>query len=188
MTDLITVKEYLNNKNLLIINDYIPYTKKMEIVNKILNNVITTENGVFHIDYVLLNRVKIQIYIEQLTNLSLSAVDELEEIDGYDMLVKYDELNNLIYTILKRDMEEFNCIMELKLKELENISVNLQMYLDYKIGNIMNHLNEFMSSILSRIENIDVESIIKNFDHVINFLGNNNIRSFNNLKESEKNK
>jgi len=77
--DKISVAEYLNNKELLVLT-YLPFDTKMEIVSNIINSVTNSVGG---LNTTLMRRVSTEVFIESITNIDLNIVDE-NNLKGFD--------------------------------------------------------------------------------------------------------
>lgn len=143
MNNKISANEYLNNKNLLEIS-YIPYEQKIDICDVIMSQLII-DVGYPIIDSCMLERISTQVFIENVTNLDLSIIDD-NGLNGYDTLCYYDELNALLRTTT--EFEILKHMIELK-------------YNDFKInqgsfkGMIHTLKEKFIKIIISNYENIN---------------------------------
>lgn len=164
MNEKISVKQYLENKELLKLNNYIPYHKKVKIIDSIMKQVCIVINGTYNLDSVLLDRVKMQIFIEQCTNLDLSIM--FENMDGYDLLKK-EKYYDLILFDIQDELTEFERILQLRIDDFIRDKASVKGILNYKIESMYNYINLKIPEVLDRVEKIDIESITKNFSMVL---------------------
>ena len=160
MSNKISVKEYLENNELLEVIDYISYVDKVNIVDSIMKQVCVSINSTYNLDSVLLDRVKTQIFIEKCTNLDLSIIDE--NLDGYDLLKKTGNFDKII-NLINNELLEFERILQLRINDFIRDKASVKGILSYKIEKVIDCINVKTPTILERIENIDVKSMINNF-------------------------
>ena len=167
MNKKISVKEYIDNKDLLTVRTYIPYSEKVKIIDSVMKQVCVSINGTYNLDSVLLDRVKTQIFIEQCTNLDLSIM--YDNLDGYDLLKYYDEFNYIMY-LIDEEFEELERILQLRINDFIRDKASVKGILSYKIEKVIDSINVSIPSIIERIEKIDMESMAKNFSLVLDNL------------------
>lgn len=166
----ISVSEYLNNNELLEIKEYIPYAEKVNIVDSIMRQVCRNMSGLYSIDSVLLDRVKKQIFIEQLTNLDLSILSN--NLDGYDLLMVSNDMEEILLFVID-EYKELDRILELRVKDFLRDKTSISGFLHYKTERVLDYINSNVPVLLDRIDKIDTKSIIdslsKSLDMIINF-------------------
>lgn len=166
----ISVSEYLNNKELLEIKEYIPYAEKVNIVDSIMRQVCRNMSGLYSINSVLLDRVKKQIFIEQLTNLDLSILHD--NLDGYDLLMVNNDIEEILFSVID-EYKELDRILELRVKDFLRDKTSISGFLHYKTERVLDYINSNVPVLLDRIDKIDTKSIIdslsKSLDMIINF-------------------
>lgn len=166
----ISVSEYLDNKELLEIKKYIPYVEKVNIVNSIMKQVCRNTSGLYSVDSVLLDRIKKQIFIEQLTNLDLSILSD--NLDGYDLLMVNNDMNNILLSITA-EYKELDRILELRVNDFLRDKTSISGFLHYKTERVLDYINSNVPVLLEKIDKIDTKSIIdslsKSLDMIINY-------------------
>lgn len=165
----ISVKEYLDNKELLELRGYIPYHQKVNIVDSTLKQVCIAINGTYNLDSVLLDRIKMQIFIEQCTNLDLGIM--FEDLDGYDLLKKEHCFDDILQKI-KDEIKEFENILQLRISDFIRDKASVKGILSYKIESMRDYFNLKIPEVLDRIDKIDVKSITQNLSLVLDKIAN----------------
>ena len=161
MENKISVQDYLANKDLLEFI-YVPHDKKVEICDVILNQVLYRD-GFATVNSVLLERVKIQIVIESISNLDLSVIND-NGLNGYDLLCYNDELESLINN---SEFKKFDKIIELRLKDFYNDSASLRGYIDYLVNKAQRKAEQFKEYLSEFIQNLDSQAIANQVSNVI---------------------
>lgn len=164
MENKISVKEYLDNKALLRVKNYIPYVNKVAIIDAIMKEVSKNINGTYSLDSVLLDRIKMQIFIESYTNLDLSIMDN--ELDGYDLL----KLNKEFYLLLDTfndEYKELEEILKLRVNDYIRDKASVKGTLSYKVDHLLDYIDMKFPSIIDTINGIDVQTIISNIANAL---------------------
>lgn len=172
MENKISIKDYLENKELLEIN-YIPYEERVEICNVILDQCTSVFEDYNTLNSVLLERVKTEIFISYITNLDFSIKDE-NGLDGYDQLCFMDELDDLIYTCGYL-YEQFEDILALMINDYYHNIASTRGYLNTLKTSILNWFailkrdaNEYINSIdLKAIADKIIDTINKNKNKIL---------------------
>ena len=171
MSEKISVNEYFNNNELLKIKKYIPYVEKVNVVDSIMKQVCRNMNGLYSIDSVLLDRVKTQIFIEQLTNLDLSI--STDDLDGYDILMSNGNINNILM-VIEKEYKEFDRILKLRIDDFLRDKTSIKGFLHYKTERVLDYINANVPMLLNKIDKIDTKSVIeaisKSFDGITNYI------------------
>lgn len=162
----ISVKDYLENKELLQLN-YVPYETKKDICKVILEQCAGVTNDYYVLNSVLLDRVKKEIFITSISNLDFSIKNEIE-LDGYDQLCLNDELDELI-DVCGYLYDQFDKILELMLKDYYDNEMSLRGYLHRLKLNIIRRVQSFRKDITDYIDNLDAKEIA---DNIINIIEN----------------
>ena len=157
----ISVKEYLDNKDLLSLI-YVPYDQKVNICDVILSQVLN-KDGFATVDSVLLERVKTQIIIESISNLDLSIVDE-SGLNGYDLLSLNNELEVFIGHI---EFGKFNQIIDLRLKDFYNENASLRGYIHYLANKVNDKIVILKNDFSEFIQNLDSKAIANQISDVV---------------------
>ena len=167
----ISVSEYLDNRELLEIKRYIPYAEKVNIVDSIMKQVCRNMSGLYSIDSVLLDRVKKQIFVEQLTNLDLSILSD--NLDGYDLLMVNRNLEDIL-SLITDEYKELDRILKLRIDDFLRDKTSMNGFLHYKTERILDYINSNIPVLIDKVEKIDTKSIIdsigKSFDMITNFI------------------
>ncbi len=164
MKNKISVKEYLNNEEKLIVKKYIPYERKVLIVDSILKQVCANINGFYKLDSVLLDRIKDQIIIEQTTNLDLKIVED--GLDGYDLLLMNDRLDSLI-EIINKEYLQFDKILSLRISDYLKFKSSVSGFLHYKTEYILDWMENKSIDIINKLNDIDVERLVRTFSNTL---------------------
>ena len=127
----ISVKEFIANRDLLEIN-YVPFDQKLEIVSKLMNSFI--EDGNIN-NSSIVRRISTEIFIEAITNLDLSIVDE-NELGGYDQLCLNRSLESL-KELIKLEYMEFENILRERMMDYNKIDTNCASAILYVYNNII---------------------------------------------------
>lgn len=172
MSERISIKEYLENKELLELK-YVPYEQRKEICNVIIEQCSNISNDYNTLNSVLLDRVKKEIFITSITNLDFSIVDEVG-LDGYDQLCYDNNLNRLI-DICGYLYEQFDEILELMIKDYYNNEASLRGYISNIKNSIVNWVLTLKRDTSDFIENLDAKVISDNIVKIINESQNNKI-------------
>ena len=160
----ISVTEYLEDKGLLEIN-YIPYDVKSNIVDVILSKV-STAGEINKLDSALLHRISTQVFIESITNIDMSIESE-ENLNGYDLLCLYDELDSLIDTIID-EFERFEHILELKVEDFHRYNTSTSATL-LSLKNVLSKFVKKKSDEINElIRNLDTSAISEKLKNIIN--------------------
>lgn len=165
MSNKISVKEYLENKEILELN-YIPYEQRVEICNVILDQCTSIFEDYNTLNSVLLERVKTEIFISYITNLDFSIKDE-NELDGYDQLCLNNELDALIYEC-DYLYEQFENILELMLNDYYHNIASTRGYLNTLKTKILDWFSILKRDVHEYIENLDSKAIANNIIDIIN--------------------
>jgi hypothetical protein len=165
MNKKVSVSDYLLNKEILDVKLYIPYSKKVDIIDAILNEVCVNTNGLFSLDSVVLDRVKIQIFIETYTNLDLSLINE-DDLDGYDLLIMNNELNNIINKF-DTEYQELERILNLRLTDYLRDKSSLKGFFNYKLEKFIDFIDYKVSNLIDGINTLDVEKVTKSISIVL---------------------
>lgn len=177
----ISVKDYLQDKDLLKFKKYIPYSKKVNIIDSIMKEVCRNMNGLYSIDSVLLDRIKKQIFIEQLTNLNLSIIDNETGLDGYDLLYYTDAIKD-IDLLISSEFMELDRLLKLRINDYLRDKTTLKGFLNYKTDHVLNYIDLKLPELIESINKIDIKSIIDNFATALDKINVKNIKSLNNKK------
>ena len=153
----ISVNEYLENMELLKINKYIPYVEKVNIIDSIMKQVCRNMSGLYSIDSVLLDRIKEQIFIEQLTNLDLSVF--YNDLDGYDLLMQNNKMNE-IHSLIMEEYKELDRILDLRIKDFLRDKTSINGFIHYKTERVLDYINLNIPIVLDKLEKIDTKSVI----------------------------
>ena len=160
--DKITVSEFRQDPSKLEINDYIPYIKKIELIDLIMGQVTTNNNGFYTIDSLLLDRIFTQIIIENCSNLSLRETD-IDGLDGYDQLIKYGLLDSVISKFID-EWNEFKRILNFRINDYKENKASTRSYLNSKVESIY----EFICDKIPKFVNsIDTDKIISKLSNQI---------------------
>ena len=157
MDKKISVSNYLLNKDLLKVINYITFENKVVVVDSILKELCFNNNGLYTLDSVMLNRVKTQIYIEQYTNLDLNIENE-EGLNGYDLLVRTNELDNLINTF-RNEYNIIENILELRLSDYLRDKSSIKGFLHYKSERIINFIIDKVNNLNENLDKKEIEKI-----------------------------
>ncbi len=154
----ISVEEYLENINLLEIH-YTKYYDKMEIVDTILSKIIVHDSSPRTINTAILDRVATQVFIEAITNLDLSIVDE-DGLDGYDLLCYEDELNDLLsISGIANEYSIFRDILEKRINDFYNYENNIAVAINNIKKDFLNYTNSGLDYLNQMISSIDAEKV-----------------------------
>ena len=165
MAAKISIQEYLENNELLEMN-YIPYEQRVEICQVILEQCTSIFDDYNTIDSVLLDRVKTEIFIDNITNLDFSIKDE-NGLNGYDQLCFNNELDNLIYECGYL-YEQFEDILDLMINDYYNNIACTRGYLNILKKNLTKWVGDITEDITKKINNIDSKKIV---DSITDILG-----------------
>ena len=164
----ISVSEYIKNNELLETIKYIPYAKKVNIVDSIMKQTCRNMSGLYSIDSVLLDRIKKQIFIEQLTNLDLSVMSN--NLDGYDLLMMESDIENILLAI-EEEYKELDRILKLRISDFLRDKTSISGFLHYKTERVLDYINSNIPLLLDKLDKIDTKSIIdslsKSLDMII---------------------
>lgn len=161
----ISVEEYLLNKELLEVKKYVPYANKVLLIDAILKEVCFNKNGLFTLDSVVLDRVKLQIFIEEYTNLNLSIKNQ-NELNGYDLLIMNREFDNVIDKF-KDEFKELERILNLRLDDYLRDKSSLKGFLNYKIERIIGFLDYKTNNLIETINNVDVDKLTNSLSTIL---------------------
>lgn len=160
----ISVSQYLENEDLLEIN-YVPYDVKREIVDTIIFQV-TRYGEMKNIDTALLHRVSCEIFIESITNINMSIVNE-NNLGGYDVLCMNNALDELLYEI-DEEYSRFLEILEYKLSDFHKQNTSTAAILLLLKNKLYSFGNEKLNDLRVLTENIDVKQIGDKLKEIIN--------------------
>lgn len=156
----ITCEEYRNNPELLKVVEYIPYDAKITIIDSILKELVNNESGFYTLDSVLLDRIKVSIYIHTYTNIDLNFY--CENLDGYDYMCKHDLVDEIISKFSK-EYERLESILSLRIKDFYLTDGSLRGLLSHKINYIVDGVSSFGSS-LENLNTSDIKNILDGFN------------------------
>ena len=152
MAEKISVKEYIENKDLLELS-YIPYDKKIDIVSGVFSGVIQALGG---LNSTMLRVISTQTIIENVTNIDLKIQDDESGLQGFDYLVYTDELRTLI-NLMGKEYAEFMNIFD----EYKSDYIRMETNPALTIQKIYEQASKYMSVIIEflqeQIKNIDAE-------------------------------
>ena len=154
MADKISVKDYIENKEMLELS-YIPYDKKIDIVSGVFSGMIQTLGG---LNTTILRVISLQTIIENVTNIDLKIQDEESGLQGFDYLMYTDELRNLI-DLMGREYTEFMKIFD----EYKTDYIRMETNPALTISNIYDQISKYASVIIEflqeQIKNMDIEQL-----------------------------
>lgn len=153
--DKISVKDYINNRELLEIT-YLPFDRKMEIVSHVLNGVIQSVGG---LNTSLLRLVSTEVFIEAVSNIDLSIEDE-NGLKGFDQLCFNNKLHDL-ENDLAGEYAELRKILDERTSDYIRIETNPAVTINTIYSQIKDGYNKVMDFISNQIQNIDVDELIK---------------------------
>lgn len=159
--DKISVADYLNNRELLVLK-YIPFDSKMEIVSNVINGMVKSIGG---LNTTLLRRISTEIFIESITNIDLSIVDE-NNLKGFDQLCYLGELDNL-KTNLGKEYFELEKMLQEMVDDYIRIETNPAVTINLIYKQIQTYLNNMLDYISENIQNIDVDKFIEQLNSYI---------------------
>jgi hypothetical protein len=160
----ISVREYLDNKELLEIN-YTPHDIKNNIVDVMLSQVVVRD-GLQKINSVLLNRISTQIFIESITNIDMSVKSD-KNLDGYDELCFNNELEELL-EIISNEYSRFEYILKLKIDDLNRYNNSTSATILSLKKSVVDFVKKKSDEINQFINNIDTQTISNNLKVLIN--------------------
>lgn len=149
----ISAIEYINNNELLEVN-YIPFDQKMQVVSNVLSEVINSVGG---LNTTLLRRISTEVFIETITNIDMSIVDD-NGLGGFDQLCYNNQLDTL-KSIISREYDEFEKILSERVSDYIRIETNPAVTISNIYDQIKVYYNNIMDYLSSRIQDIDVDNI-----------------------------
>lgn len=145
----ISVEDYLLDKDMLE-TIYIPYEKKVEIVNTILDNFDKSK-----IDSARLNYIFDYVIITTITNIDLD-IESNDGFNGYDLLCYEKEFEELILEI-EYEYNKFKEILQYKLNDIYHYESN---QIKIVVEQLMNEFN-------SMLKNVDMNELANKLKDVI---------------------
>lgn len=171
MENRISVKKYLENKEDLELI-YVPHSKKVDVCKLIIEQCASHDKGYNSLDSVLLDRVKTEIFLEAITNLDLTDVDE-NGLEGYDQLCMYDELDELIeecgYLYY-----QFDYMLDMMVYDYNHNEASLKGWLNNLKTTIVEKVTLWRERTTEYIENLDAKEIADKITGMINEYNNGN--------------
>lgn len=152
MADKISVKDYIENKEMLELS-YIPYDKKIDIVSGVFSGMIQTIGG---LNTTILRIISLQTIIENVTNIDLKIKDEESGLQGFDYLLYTDELRNLI-DLMGREYTEFMKIFDEYKADYVRMETNPALTISNIYDQVSKYANIVINFLQEQIKNIDVE-------------------------------
>lgn len=149
----ISVKEYVENKNLLEVN-YVPYDNKLQIVSHVLNGVVSSVGG---LNTSLLRRIATEVFIESISNIDMSIEDE-NGLGGFDQLCYLGELSGL-KAMMGNEYIEFQTILDERVQDYIRTETNPAVTINAIYNQVTDYAKMAMDYISSQIQNIDVEKV-----------------------------
>lgn len=162
MNDKISVADYLNNKDLLMVS-YIPFDTKMQIVSQVLTNTINTVGG---LNTTLLRRVATEVFIEAITNIDMNTSDE-NGLSGFDQLCYKKKLDDL-KMILGSEYAEFETMLSERVGDYIRTETNPAVTINAIYEQITKYINTALNYISEQIQNIDTEELGKTLLPLVN--------------------
>lgn len=153
----ISVREYLDDNTKLELV-YIPYGRKIDLVNLILENVIDRETKPATIDTALLKNVATQMFIQNATNINLSE-DINDGENGYDVLCYNDALSGLLNSVIT-EFSVFQEILNDKVNDFYRYEYSSAKALYDIESDIANILSDSANYLEDKLKNLDVEQLV----------------------------
>ena len=151
--DKISVENYIENNALLEIV-YTPFDKKMEIVSHVLTGIINSLGG---LNTALLRRISTEVFIEAISNIDMSIVDE-NELSGYDQLCFKNELENLII-YLGSEYIEFEKILSERVSDYIRTETNPAVTINAIYKQVSDYFSNTLDYLSDRIQDVDIEEV-----------------------------
>lgn len=151
--DKISASEYVSDKTLLKLN-YIPHNTKVSIINTIMAQTLKSDSVV---DWVLLDRVSTQIFIETITNLDLSVTDD-QGLDGYDTLMFHGVMNNVIESC-GTEYQIFRDILKAKVDAYEKANYSTSTAILMVAQRAEAKIDAILSSLIDKVEGLNVDNV-----------------------------
>lgn len=166
INDKISVADYLNNKDLLMVS-YIPFDTKMQIVNHV---VLGTINSIGGLNTTLLRRISTEMFIESITNIDMKITDE-NGLSGFDQLCFHNKLDEL-KLLIGREYLEFDKILSERVDDYIRTETNPSVTINAIYDQIKVYFGSALDYISELIKNADVEKLS---DNIMKLMPNNNL-------------
>lgn len=167
MNERISVKEFLEDKELLELT-YIPYDKKVEICETIIEQCSSEFENYHTLNSALLERVKKEIFISSITNLDFSIKDE-NGLDGYDQLCYHNMLNDLIEDC-DYLYDQFEEIFQLMLNDYRSDVLSIRGYFNSLKTAIVNWFSIFKRDSVEYISSLNLKEISDNATKIVDLI------------------
>lgn len=167
------VSEFLKKE--LEIKDYVPFSEKRELCQKVLKTCNTRDkSGLVKVDSVSRYIIFTLSVISEYTNIEFSSGEDskLDPLDEYDMLCK-NHLLNPILEVIGEEYAACNNMLNMMMTDIETNNNTVEAVLGHNLGKLVGSIDDFIDVLATKVEglNLDLNQIdIEKYKGLIDML------------------